>query len=203
MLKNIDPRLYLITGIIIFPAFLFTTDLFIRFLFVIIAVVLNIITGRKFRVLPNILLSLGIIIAHIYPPSGKVYYEIGQFYITQGAIFLGLKKSLLLIGSVYISRFSVRKDLVLPGKAGALFYEIFFYFEKLTELHLKFKKNIIEQIDSKLLEIENSPAIKEGAKTKSPSINSKPCFRQILFFAAIVFLFWGLFGYSHINLWRS
>ncbi|MCL2792395.1 MAG: hypothetical protein FWD87_04820 [Spirochaetaceae bacterium] len=203
MFKNIEPGIYFFTGIAILFPFLFTNDLIIRFVFVVIAVILNISTGRKIRVLPNILLLLGIMIANIYPPGGKVYFEIGNFYITQGAISSGLKKSLLLIGSVYISRFAVRKELIFPGKAGFLFYKIFFYFEKLTELHLKFKKNIIEQIDLKLIEIEKSTALSEATNAKNNSFNIKPDFKQILFFITINFLFWGLFIYSNIDLWRS
>ncbi len=202
MLKNLEPSIYFITGITIFPAFLFTNNLIARLIFVIITVILNILTGRKFRILPNILLLIGVILANIYPPDGKVYFEIGHFYITQGAVFLGIKKSLLLIGSVYISRFSVRKELVFPGKTGALFYEIFFYFERLTELHLKFKKDIIEQIDLKLIEIEESAIIKETNQKKDHSFRLKPDLKQILFFLIINIFFWGLFIYSKLNLGR-
>ncbi|MCL2480931.1 MAG: hypothetical protein FWF38_04415 [Spirochaetaceae bacterium] len=201
MLKNIEPGICFFTGIAIFFPFLFTNNLIIRFVFVVIAVIINILTGRKFHILPNILLLLAIMIANIYPPDGKVYFEIGHFYITQGAIFFGLKKSLLLIGSVYISRFSIRKELVFPGKTGALFYKIFFYFEKLTELNLKFKKNIIEQIDQKLIEIEKSTSLNDAGKTKNHSFNIKLDFKQILFFVIINTIFWGLL-LININLWR-
>ena len=206
MLKNIKPGLCFFTGIAILPPFFFTNNLLIRFIFVVTAISLNILTGRKFRILPNILLLLGVIIANIYPPTGKLYFKIGYFYITEDAIFSGLKKSLLLIGSVYISRFSIRKELLLPGKTGALFYKIFFYFEKLTELHLKFKKDIIEQIDLKLIEIENSNTIMETPESKDCFFNSKQNLqsdlKQILFFIIIIFFFWGLFTYSHIDLRR-
>ena len=203
MLKNIKPGIYFFTGITIFIPFFFTNDLTIRFIFVVTAVILNILTGRKFRLLPNILLLLLIMAANIYPPDGKVYFKICNFYITQGAIFSGLKKSLLLIGSVYISRFAVRKELIFPGKTGVLFYKIFFYFEKLTELHLKFKKDIIEQIDQKIIEISNETAIIEEAITDKHSFNIKPDFKEILFFIIINIIFWGLFIYSNIDLWRS
>jgi len=193
MLKNIEPGIYFLTGIAIFIPFLFTNNLIIRFLFVVIAVILNILTGNKFRILPNILLLAAVMIANIFPPDGKVYFKISSFYITQGAILSGLKKSLLLIGSVYISRFSVRKELILPGKTGVLFYKIFFYFEKLTELHLKFRKDIIEQIDLKLIEIEKSIAVDETVKTNRHSFNKKPDLKQILFFIIVILLFWGLF----------
>ncbi|MCL2704695.1 MAG: hypothetical protein FWE72_00610 [Spirochaetaceae bacterium] len=193
MFKNIKPGICFLTGVAIFFPFLFTSNLIIRSVFVFIVIILNILTERRFRILPNILLLLAIMIANIYPPDGKVYFEVGHFYITQGAIFSGLKKTLLLIGSVYISRFSVRKELVFPGKTGALFYRIFFYFEKLTELNLKFNKNIIEQIDFKLIEIEKSTSIDHAGKTKNHSFNIKPGLKQILFFIIINLIFWGLF----------
>jgi len=195
MFKNIEPSVCFITGIVILLPFLFTDDLTIRSVFVVIVIILNISTGRKIRILPNILLLLGVIIANIYPPVGKVYFEIGNFYITEGAITSGIKKSLLLIGTVYISRFAVRKELVFPGKTGFLFYKIFFYFEKLTELRLKFRKDILEQIDSKLIEIEESTAPSEADNAKNHSFNVKLNFKQIVFFAIISLLFWGLYIY--------
>ena len=195
MFKNIEPGVCFITGIAIILPFLFTDDLIMRSIFVVIAIILNISTGRKIRILPNILLLFGVIIANIYPPVGKVYFEIGNFYITEGAITSGIKKSLLLIGTVYISRFAVRKELVFPGKTGFLFYKIFFYFEKLTELRLKFRKDILEQIDSKLIEIEESTAPSEADNAKNHSFNVKLNFKQIVFFAIISLLFWGLYIY--------
>ena len=203
MLKNIKPGICFLTGIAIFIPFLFSNNLTIRFIFVIIAVILNILIGRKFRILPNILLLLLIMAANIYPPDGKVYFEISNFYITQGAIFSGLKKSLLLIGSVYISRFAVRKELIFPGKTGILFYKIFFYFEKLTEMKLKFKKDIIEQIDLKIIEISNDTSLNKDSIAQSHSFNIKPNLKEILFFITINIIFWGLFIYSNIDLWRS
>ena len=200
MFKKILPQTFFFTGLAIMPAFLFTENTQIRLVFVILIITLNLISGRNFRLFPNIVLTAGVILANLYPPGGRIYFSLGPFYFTQEAVMLGIKKSLLLIGSVYISRFSVRRELIFPGKTGALLYRTFFYFEKFTELRLDVKSDIIMQIDSRLIEIEESSA---KPQTGSHSFTGKTDPGNLLFFAMVTVLFWSLFFFSKIYLRRS
>ncbi len=200
MFKKILPKTFFYTGLAIFPPFLFTDSTGIRLILVLAIIAANILSGRKIRLLPNLLIIMAVIAANLYPPGGKVYFSLGPLYFTEDAILSGLRKSLLFIGSVYISRFAVRKELVFPGKTGILLYKTFFYFEKLTEMRLNVKTDIIGQIDSRLVEIESMSG---KAEIEIHSFSSSSGSRDFLFFTVINVFFWALFAYSEIYLGRS
>jgi hypothetical protein len=196
MLKT-NPILFFYTGIAILPAYLFVNNFKAQLIMISGIIILNILTGRKIKIVSNILLTAGIIVANIYPPAGKMYFSIGPFYITHDALFSGLKKAMFLIGTVYISRFSVRAGINFPGSAGKLVYQIFFYFEKLTELHpIKIKKNFINQIDIKLMEIEN---IEYNDNTNN---NYRYNIADLLFFILTVSFYWLIFFTLKFSFWR-
>lgn len=68
------------------------------------AVVLQIISGRKFMILPHISLWLFVVISCIFVPNGKVLYKIGSFSITQGALMIGIVKALKLSAVTCLSQ---------------------------------------------------------------------------------------------------
>jgi len=67
-------------------------------------------------------------------PLGRVLWRLGPWSITQGALEAGLAKGLTLVGLAYLSRFSVRPQLRLPGAAGRYVARTFFYLNRLLEL---------------------------------------------------------------------
>ncbi|MDX9802221.1 MAG: hypothetical protein RBT69_12895 [Spirochaetia bacterium] len=199
--KKILPKTYFYTGLSVMVPFLFTENIAIRFLFTAFIIIMNLFSGRNFRLLPNLILTAGVILANIYPFGGRVIFTIGPLFITQEALISGIEKSLLLIGSVYISRFAVRKQLVFPGKTGLLLYKTFYYFEKFTEMKLNVKSDIIGQIDTRLIEIEGLSA-KEDVSSVS-SFSAKSGMVNHLFFILVSLFFWVLFIASKFYLGRS
>lgn len=189
---SIQPKILFFTAIIILPAFLFTNSIVFRGIFTATAVLIAIITGKRFRLLPNLIISFCVIAANLYPPGGYILAKIGPFFITVEALITGINKSLLLIGSAYISRFAIGKELVFPGKGGELLYKTFFYFEKFTEIRLDFKKNLISQIDSLIISLEKT--VPEAAPDTLFSLELGTLRKaDIIFFVTTVIFYWLLF----------
>lgn len=200
MIKGIQPGTFFFTGIIIIPSFVFAESLTARTVLFAAIIILNMITGRNFRILPSVILASGVILANLYPPGGRVYFTAGPFYVTHDALMTGIRKTLLLAGTVYISRFSIRRELVFPGRAGALLYKTFYYFEKLTEMKLDIRNNIIMQIDNRLSEIDStSRDVGMEGHTLRLIMEKKNLFFLIL----VSLLFWGTFFFSEIYLRRG
>jgi hypothetical protein len=101
-----------------------------------------------------------------------VLIYIGSFPITAGALEQGFVRGLNLVGLVYLSRYAVSPGLPIPGRAGALLYRVFFYFEELTAYRVVrdrsagFRKNIkraLIGIDEFLLQLAAGGAFGETA----------------------------------------
>lgn len=105
----------------------------------------------------SIMLLCSIVFFSLLVPSGKLLFSIGIFKVTQDALLLGLKRGLILILSVYISKFIVAKFPPLKGKVGNFINLIFLYFKELTTLDFKNEKgNILEKLDLHLIKVYNS-----------------------------------------------
>lgn len=105
----------------------------------------------------SFMLLVSIIFFSLLVPSGKLLFSIGIFKVTQDALLLGLKRGLILILSVYVSKFIVAKFPPLKGKVGNFINLIFMYFKELTTLDFKNEKgNILEKLDNHLINVYNS-----------------------------------------------
>lgn len=113
----------------------------------------------KVRLFPSVVIVLSVTIMALLSPYGKVLFEHGSFRITEGALLNGLKRSGVLVGMVFASRFLVSRNTALPGKAGAFVSRVFFLFDSLTakgngSFGMGFKKgSVMEQLDLRLIDI--------------------------------------------------
>ncbi|TVR89043.1 MAG: hypothetical protein EA428_11020 [Spirochaetaceae bacterium] len=143
-----------LTGGLIIPAFLFQNDLTVRVSQVLLFAALATFAGKRIK-WNYFLVMVGSITAfNLLQPLGEVILRVGPLAITRGALNQGLEKGFTIVGLVFISLFSIRPDLRLPGRVGGLVARVFFYFERIIEG----KKNIearrlIESIDTILLSI--------------------------------------------------
>jgi hypothetical protein len=138
MLKNkfdqlVKPEHLFTAGIIIIPSFIFQDYLPVKWFQVLLFMLLSVISGKRVLILPNIIMASGIIFANLMTPVGEVLFSVVRLPVTKGAIFNGLEKSALLIGMIYISRFSVSRGFILPGRRGNILSLVFYYFEKIME----------------------------------------------------------------------
>ncbi len=147
------PGITFLFGLLCIPAFVFQHNTIFIISETVFFIIFSVLRGKHFRLLPNLLMALGIITASLLVPYGRVIAEIGALKITMGAIEAGARRAAVIIGLIYISRASVLRGLVLPGKLGNMLSLVFYYFEKLTEGERISRTNIFSQLDKKLLRL--------------------------------------------------
>ena len=170
MTYSIPPRHQFIAGLLILPAFLLQDLLWVKVALTFLFILLSTLTGKSFRLLPNLIILLSIVIINLFQPHGKVFLTLLRFPITQGALEVGLERAFTLIGMIYISRFSVKKGLVLPGRLGSLLGQVFYNFERVTESWRDLPKlPITQKLDRLLWTLEE-----EGGVQNSSTVASDP-----------------------------
>ncbi|WP_296326219.1 hypothetical protein [Treponema sp. UBA3813] len=123
-------------------------------LFVLIFFILACVKGRRIRLLPSLFIVIFVTFFALLAPSGEVLLSIGSFRITSDSLLLGLRRSGILVGMVFLSRLIINPQVKVKGKVGNKLTEVFFYLNLLTEKKISFKKgHIIEAIDERLCEI--------------------------------------------------
>lgn len=131
------------------PPYLFQDTLWVRAAQVLAFALLATIAGKKIRWIYFILMAASITIFNLFTPVGKVLFKVGPVPITLGALSSGVMKGLTIVGLVFLSLFSIRKDLVLPGRLGAMISRVFYYYERIFESRRRVDvKEIISSIDS-------------------------------------------------------
>ena len=122
------------------------------------------------RILPSIFIVLSVTFFSLLAPAGEVLLTIGSFRITLDALLLGLRRSGILIGMVFLSRIIISPKsktsfLKRFGKLGNKLTEVFFWLNLLTEEKISFKRgHIIEAIDERLYEIWQREKAGESCK---------------------------------------
>lgn len=122
--------------------------------FVILFFIFASIKRKKIKILPSLIITITVTFFALLSPYGKAILTIGSFKITLESLLLGLRRSGILVGMVFLSQILISPKLYLPGKAGKFLKQVFYWLEKLTEVRIKFKPNqIIENLDTRLCEI--------------------------------------------------
>ncbi|GAB6091351.1 hypothetical protein [Spirochaeta dissipatitropha] len=151
---HIHPQLLFFTGALCVVLYLLNDSLFLRALQVALFAFLATMNGKRIMWGYFILMVGSITFFHLFQPIGQVYYRIGNFRITSGAIEAGLFKGLTIIGLVFISLFCIRPNLRLPGNWGGLLGGTLYYFEMIIEHRKGIKrKNFVGSIDAVLEDI--------------------------------------------------
>ena len=108
----------------------------------------------RIKVLPTIFMTIGITFFALLAPSGRVLLSLGKFRITLDSLLIGLHKSGILSGMVFLSQFAISPHLHLPGKAGIFLGQMFTTFDALTAKRLHFSRGrVIAALDSRLNEL--------------------------------------------------
>jgi len=163
-------RALFITGLIIMPALLFNPNTQFRIYQFLFFLVLACFSGRKINFLYTILITSFIIAFNLIIPYGRVLYSIGAFKITSGALEAGIHRAVTLQALVMLSKFTIRKDLMLPGAFGRLLSESLRIFSAIMgkRLHLT-RRNLIAEIDALMLNLSEETSVPADAnkqKTK-------------------------------------
>ena len=127
--------------------------------FVLIFFILACVKCRRVRVIPSLVIVLSVTFFSLMSPSGEVLLSIGSFKITLDSLLLGLRRSGILVGMVFLSRLIISQEsgktfISHGGRIAGKLTEVFFFLNLLTEKKISFKKGrIIEAIDQRLCEI--------------------------------------------------
>ncbi len=107
--------------------------------------------------------TLSIAAFNLLSPWGRVLLTIGPLRVTEGALAAGLSKGVTVTGLVFISLFTVSRDLRLPGRFGSFLGRSFYYFERLSAQRRRIRRaHVWEDMD----------AILESASAEDPDAAS-------------------------------
>ncbi len=176
--RTIAAAVPLVAGLLVIPAFALQTNLVIRVTQSLLFVALATAKGGRFRPLPLLLIGGTIVAVHLIFPSGRVLSTIGEFALTLGALELGLTKAFLIIGLVYLSRFTVEKHVPIPGRIGEFLSAVFEYFEAITERRGRITRavqkrrfslsGLVSRLDDVMIEVFESADEEPGTRVSSP-----------------------------------
>lgn len=129
-------------------------DVFISAVIFVFFLILVFVKGKKVKVMPSVFLICSITFFELLVPNGKIIFEIQSLRITQGALFLGLNRALRLCSFVFISKYFMLSNFILPGKIGSFFNRVMVHYSLLTSSKLNLKRGrFIESLDSVLCKI--------------------------------------------------
>jgi hypothetical protein len=196
-MKTANIRLF--TGLIALPAILLQDNPFGIMLQALYVIVLALTHGRKFRLLPNLILMLSVSSAHLLQPNGYLIVSIGSFPITLGALLLGLRKAFTLIALLYLSHYMVTGRPEFPGRLGKVISLQFYYFDKITSgwREITPKRPFIKAVDTLMLNLTEEKAASIMSIGKDEVVFNR---RELLENILHTVVLWGLFllGAWHI-----
>lgn len=148
--------LLLWSGLVMIPPFILQPDPVLKAVQTALFLLYGGLLGKRVKVLPGIIIIVSVTAAAVLSPLGEVLLYAGRFPVTEGALFQGLTRGLNLVGMVYLSRCTISSRLKIPGKAGRLFYRVFFYFEELSSVRLEKSRSggLMQAVREKLLHLD-------------------------------------------------
>lgn len=113
--------------------------------------VLQLLSGRKLRLLPPLMLLLSLVLLSLFEPNGKVLFSLGTVAFTEGSLILALQKALRLMSLLAASQCLVASNPKIRGKAGAILLLTLAYFSILSTSFRDTKGNLTERVDQALM----------------------------------------------------
>jgi heptaprenyl diphosphate synthase len=174
-------------GIAMMPALVFNPNPYLRVPQFLFFAFLLWFAGKKNNPLIAVAVILSIVAFNLLAPYGRVLFSIGAFRITEGALRGGLQRAVTLEGLIMLSRFSIRRDLRLPGSLGKLIGESFRILALIQERrNVVTRKNFAAGIDALMLELSRGEDPPADASGEDPRRGSTAAGRIILAAAAIL-----------------
>jgi hypothetical protein len=192
-----------VCGALLFPPFLLQQDLAVRAGLIALFLVLNVIAGRRPRILQSALVAAGIVAFNLVIPIGRVLLLPLGLPITEGALKSGLMKATAMTGLIFLSQFSIRPDLRLPGRIGGLIGRSLFYFEAVMAQRRRIdRKDIIGSIDALLLSVSEGSASREPGLLGGASVEKSAPSRGpggLAALIAIVLFNWAVYAVTLVH----
>lgn len=153
--RHISSSILFAGGVLTAPALILQDNLLIKFYQTFGFLLLNLIIGKNLMIVGAFLFFICTVSINLLSPFGLVLHHFGPLWVTEGALKTGLQKGFNMAGLLYLSRFSIRSDLRLPGRIGLLLSRMFFYLHYLIEEKKRVKPgNLTETLDALLIRIQ-------------------------------------------------
>lgn len=167
----VSPGVMFISGALLVPPFLMQQDLVVRAALILVFMLLNVMGGRRVRLLQFTGMSAGIVLFNLVIPTGKVLLAPLGLPVTEGALKSGLMKATAMAGLIALSQFTIRPRLRLPGRIGGLIGRSLSYFEAIMNQARRIdRRDIIGSIDALLLSVRAAGEPSQLASTGEPPI---------------------------------
>ncbi len=160
-------------GLAMLPAIFFQSSVLLMAIQYIACIILSLAAGRKFRILPALLLTLSMVVVQVIQPMGKVLFSIWSLPITQGALLLGLRKALVLLAMIQISLYMTSGRPDLPGQLGKLMSVQLSYFGQFSQQWKQAMgsngKNFLLKLDDLFFDACSQAPQESNSQSKIPS----------------------------------
>ncbi|GAB4222349.1 MAG: Gx transporter family protein [Spirochaetales bacterium] len=186
LIRNLSPGTLFLAGVTSLPPFLFSESLPTKGALVLFYFLCAGWSGKRIRILPNLLAFLGIVAAHLVTPIGQVLFYLGRFPVTLGALRTGSLKALTLLGMIALSRFTLSTRVSFPGRLGAVLSRMFFYFERITERKIRLRRSHLWE-DIRLLLQE---VYEEGLNPRPQAAGTRTTTRGYAFLLVFLLVSW-------------
>ena len=192
-----SPREIFLAGALLFPPFLLQQDIVIRAVLTVLFMTLTALAGRRVRLWQALAVTAGIVVFNLIIPTGRVLASPLGLPITEAALRSGLMKATAMTGLIFLSQFSIRASLRLPGRAGGLVGRSLYYFEAIMAERREIdRRHLIGSLDAILLSLgDPGPAAEEHVPVpparRPEEKGSRAGGRAVLI--AIVVLNWAVF----------
>jgi heptaprenyl diphosphate synthase len=172
------------------PALFFVPNLLYRIFQFLFFGFLAWFSGKKIKLPLTFLVMLSIVVFNLLVPYGRVIAAFGVFRITLGALQAGLLRAFTLEALILLSRFTVRRDLRLPGVFGELIGESFRIFALIMDRKGAInRKDIAGSIDALMIELSEQPRVRAEPETGGDTRGTSRT-PGIIILAFIIILSW-------------
>ena len=187
----LHPQIRFFIGLLLLIPLFFQEVLLLKLLHVVTLGILCKLSGKRIYYIYFLNLLIWITLFQLLSPFGQVLLDLKIITITKGALLSGFNKSLLLIGLVFTSLFSVSPGLKFPGRLGGVLTEMFYFYEELYSGKGRIKrKSFIADVDFLLAEILNSPMKTHGTNKGIFSTSSAPGRKKTVLLTSLIFIFY-------------
>ena len=141
--------------LLIIPRVLQENFLFL-FLQFITMIYLAYLRKKRVKLLPSFFVTISLVFFSLLSPFGKILFSFGKFTITEGALILGLKKSFVLCGMVFISQIATSFELKIKGNFGKMISGVFYWFNIFSSIEKEDRKKMglnLKSIDEYLCKV--------------------------------------------------
>lgn len=131
--KQVSSSFLFILGLMTAPALVLTQHLLLKSGQTLLYLTLARFRKQRLFLLGGLSFLAATILFSLFNPMGRVLFAVSGLQVTDGALRSGLSRGLTVLSLLYLSRFSVRADLRLPGTLGMMIARTFFYLSRLLE----------------------------------------------------------------------